>query len=96
MMLRLGNLSPEAFAERVGAEFTPEEVAYLRSVWSQKAALVGPDDFHIFDDPAISVTVGAPSSRTVAVFQAANERKPFNRELSVYLDEQWKAEGVES
>jgi hypothetical protein len=92
MNLRLGNLSPTQFAEHVGTEFTNDEAAYLQSVWSQNAALTGPDDFHIFSDPAISITVGSASSRTLEVFKAANSRTQFNREITFDLDEQYQKE----
>lgn len=90
MYLKFGNLSPEKFAERVGTEFTPDELVHLRSVWSMNATLTGPEDFHIFDDPTISVDIGSVESRTVVIFAAANARKEFNREVSFYLQEEWK------
>lgn len=89
MHLRLGNLTPEQFAERVGSEFTEQEAAYLRSVASGNANLAGPDDFHIFERPSISVTVGSPTTHVLDVFKAANARKPFNREVSFDLDNRW-------
>lgn len=89
MYLKLGNLYPEEFAERVGTEFTSDELAYLRGVWSQKAALTGPDDFHIFDDPSISIHIGSVTSRVVEVFKAANDRSPFNRAIPFSLDIEW-------
>jgi len=94
MFLKLGNLSPERFAERVGSEFTDDELTYLRSVWSQKAALVGPDDFHIFDDPTISAHIGSATSRTVEVFKAANARSPFDRAVQFSLDDDWESGDV--
>jgi len=89
MFLKFGNLSPEKFAERVGSAFTDEELAYLHSVWSQNAALVGLDDFHIFDDPSITVHIGSVASRVVDVFVAADTRLPFNREIQFSLDAEW-------
>ena len=83
---KLGNLSPEEFATRVGAEFTFEELDHLRSVWSQKATLTSDEDFHIFDAPAISIHIGSIESRTVEIFKAANARKTFGREVSFHLD----------
>ncbi len=91
MGLRMGNLSPEQFAERVGTEFTAEEIAELRSVWSQNAELTGPEDWHIFDSPTISVTVGRPGGRALATFIRANDRRPFNRRVDFDLDARWKS-----
>jgi len=88
--LRLGNMSPEAFAEKVGAEFTEEEMTHLKSVWSQQASLTGAEDFHIFEAPAISITVGSAGSKTIKVFAAANQRKVFNREITIHLDSEWE------
>lgn len=90
MNIRLGNLSPEQFADRVGAEFTSDELAELHSVWSQWAELTGPEDFHIFDAPTIFVTIGSVSSRAVEIFKAANARKTFNREVTFGLDDRFK------
>ena len=87
---RMGNLSPEAFADRVGAVFTPEEIAELRATWSQEARLTGPEDWHIFDAPSVTVTVGRPTARALAIFVAANDRQPFNRHVPVDLDAGWR------
>lgn len=89
MGIKFGNLSPEAFAAQVGATFTQDELAHLHQVWSQQGKLVGPEDFHVFDDPAISIHVGSVDSRTVEVFQAANARTEFNRPVQFYLDDEW-------
>lgn len=89
MYLRMGNLSPEQFAEKVGTEFTAEEVATLRACWSQQATLTGPNDWHAFDDPAISVTVGSRESPMVAIATAASARKPFNRPVTFDQDRRW-------
>lgn len=86
----LGNLSPEAFATRVEADFTDEEIAELKSNWSTNAELTGPEDWHIFDDPVIRIHIGSIDSRAAAIFIAANERKAFNRAVTVHLDEKWK------
>ena len=89
MFLKFGNLSPEKFAERVGSAFTDDESTYLRSVRSQNAALTGPDDFHIFDDPSITVHIGSATGPTVDVFLAANTRSTFNRPVQFSLDAEW-------
>jgi len=91
MYLKFGNLSPEKFAEKVGATFTDDELSYLHSVWSQKAALIGSNDFHIFDDPAISIHVGSTTGPTVDVFLAANTRSTFNRPVQFFLDADWRS-----
>lgn len=90
MILKFGNLSPAEFAARVGSEFTEGELAELKSVWSQGAKLRNADDFHIFDDPAISIHIGAADSRAVEIFKAANARNTFNREVTFYLDRDWE------
>ena len=90
MFLKLGNLSPEEFANRVGSAFTDDELAYLRSVWSQKATLTSPGDFHIFDDPTISIHIGSATGQTVDTFVAANTRSTFNRPVQFGLDECWR------
>lgn len=89
MYLRFGNLTPEAFAERVGASFTPAELDTLNHFWSQNAKLTGPDQFHIFDDPSITISIGSVDALPLQVFQAANARKPFNRPVDFYLDKEW-------
>ena len=89
MNIRLGNLSPREFGERVGSPFTGTEIAYLTERWSGNARLSGPEDFHIFDSPTISVTVGSRKADVLAVFVAANSRKPFNREVDFDLDDDW-------
>ena len=89
-MVRLGNLTPERFAEKVETEFTKEELDYLRSVRTGRANVTGPDDFHIFEHPAISVTVVSVDSRVIEVFMAANDRAEFNRRVHIDLDAGWK------
>jgi len=91
MYLKMGNLGPADFARRVGSEFTDDELEYLRGVWSQKAELTGPEDFHIFDSPAISIHIGSATGRVVEIFKAADARKSFNQPIQFYLDEGWKA-----
>ena len=92
MLLRFGNLSPEELAGHVGAVFTDEEITYLRSVWSKHATLTGPDDWHAFDDPAVSIHVGSAESETVRVLQASNARATWTREVHVYVDEAWRTD----
>lgn len=89
MYLRFGNLTPEAFAERVGTSFTPAELDTLNHFWSQNAKLTGADQFHIFDDPSITISIGSVDALPLQVFQAANARQPFNRPVSFYLDKEW-------
>lgn len=91
-MLRLGNLTPEQFAERVGTEFTADELAILAAARSGRAQLTGPEDFHIFDSPSISVTVGSLDAAVLGVFIAANERATYNREVNFELDDEWSRE----
>lgn len=88
--LRFGNLSPEAFAAAVGTQFTPEEIAALRACWSQQATLTGPNDWHVFHDPGISVTVGSTNSPMLEIAKAADARQPFQRKVDFELDEGWK------
>ena len=86
MLIKFGNVSPKEFAERVGSEFTADEMVHLEAVWSRNAELQSAEDFHIFDDPAISIHIGAADSRTVEVFKAANERRTFGCPVMFYLD----------
>lgn len=88
----MGNLSPDEFALRVGTEFTDNELSALRGYRSGLAKLTGPDDFHIFDSPIISVTVGSAESVVLDIFTAANERSSFNRQVDFDLDSAWRGE----
>lgn len=90
MLLKLGNLSIEKFAKIVEAEFTKEELIHLNESWSQNASLSADEDFHIFEDPCISIHIGSNESDTLKIFVAANNRKEFNREISFHLDQEWK------
>ena len=94
MYIKFGNLSAEKFAEIVGAEFTEEELQHLNKNWSRKADLTGSEDFHIFDDPAISINVGSTTSETIKIFIAANARKTFSRSITFHLDENWTKDKV--
>lgn len=93
--LRMGNLSPENFADRVDTHFTNEEIDQLRAAWSQRADLTGPEDWHIFDSPSISITVGRATARVVAILVRANDRRPFNRQVDIDLDDRWKHKATE-
>lgn len=90
-MLRMGNLTPEKFSERVGTEFTAEEIQALQVMRSGNAILTGPDDFHIFSDPGLSITVGSRDAKCIPIFVASNARKTWNRSVDIDLDEAWKA-----
>lgn len=90
--IMLGNLSPEEFARRVDAEFTDEEIAQLRSTWSQKAELTGPEDFHFFDIP-LAITFGSMDNKAMEILKAANDRKTFSRPVSGILDNGWDRSG---
>lgn len=92
MLLRIGNLSPQQFAERVGTEFTAGELKLLGRARSGNAVLTGPNDFHIFDKPGISVTVGSRRCEALEIFKAANSRKEFNRPVQFDLDDRWRDE----
>lgn len=85
MYIKFGNLTVREFAEKVGTEFTDEEVEILESHRSDPATFDDPDKFHIFLDPAISINIGAEAfESTKAIWVAANARKPFNREISFH------------
>lgn len=86
--IMLGNLSPEQFARRVDADFTEEEIAQLRSVWSQQAELTGPEDFHFFDIP-LTMTFGSMDNEAMKIVKAANERKTFSCLISGGIDSRW-------
>lgn len=95
MYLRMGNLTPAQFAERVGSEFTADELLELAGMRSGNATLAGPNDFHIFCDPSISVTIGSRDCAALELFKAANARKQFNRPVDFDLDEAWSRKPVE-
>jgi hypothetical protein len=86
MNLKLGNLTVTQFAEKVGAEFTEEEVALLETHRSDLAEFSDPNAFHIFDTPAISIHIGqvAATNEVLDVFKRANARRAFNREIGFY------------
>lgn len=86
--IKLGNLSPEAFARRVDAEFTDEEITQLRSTWSQKADLTGAEDFHFFDLP-LTMTFGSMDNQAMQIVKAANDRKTFSCLVSGAIDDGW-------
>ena len=90
MEIRLGNLTPRQLADRVGLTFTKPEMDALNNARSGKARLTGPEDFHIFEHPAISITIGSTKSVALAILLAANIRKPATQQISVSLDEEWK------
>lgn len=90
--IRFGNVGVRDFAALVGARFTEEELAHLDAARSGLAALTGAEDFHVFDDPALVVHVGSRESKTLAVLTAANSRRPFDRQVTVHLDERWRSE----
>lgn len=85
MNLRLGNLTVEQFGELVGADLTAEEIAMLETYRTDRADFTDPAKFHIFEHPAVSVVIGQVAFAEAApVFIAANDRKPFNREVGFY------------
>lgn len=85
MYIRLGNLTVQQFAERVGATFTDEEAATLEVHRSDKAQLTDPSKFHIFEDPALSITIGSDAAKSVLpIFQAADARTQFNQSVPFY------------
>lgn len=86
VLLRIGNVSLGDFAALVGAEFTDDERAHLMASRSGKAELTNAEDWHIFDAPALVITVGAADSRTAAIFVAADQRRRFEKAVSVFLD----------
>jgi hypothetical protein len=89
MIIRFGNLTPREFAQRVGAEFTTEELRHLTALRSGNAKLTGPQDFHIFEDP-LCITVGSVDSHAMEIFTAANARHGFEKRVPVALDQEWK------
>lgn len=92
MHLRMGNMSPGEFAEAVDTEFTDDELSILREHHSGHARLEGAEDWHIFTDPAIVISVGSVGNKAMEVFAAADARKTFNRPVQVVLDQAWKKE----
>ena len=85
MFLRLGNLTVKEFAKLVEADFTEEELALLESHRTSTASFTDQSKFHIFQDPAISISIGKVAlEATLSIWQQANSRKPFNREVGLY------------
>jgi len=85
MNIRFGNMTVDQFAAAVGAKFTPVQSATLESYRSDRAEFTDPDKFHIFDDPAITISIGSKAlAETKAIWLAANELSPFKREVSFY------------
>jgi hypothetical protein len=81
----MGNLTVAQFMERVGAAATPEEVEWLERSRTDTAQFTNSDKFHIFDDPAISIVIGADAmNRTIDVWKRINARQEFNREVGFY------------
>lgn len=92
MIIKFGNLTVRQFAERVGAEFTPEELELLESHRTDTAGFTDPGKFHIFEDPAISIHIGSAAQvELLPVFSAANARRTFNREITFYPIEEQEA-----
>lgn len=90
MLIRLGNLSAAELEAKAGLEFTDEERAELEAARSGQAKLTGPEDWHAFDNPGVSITIGSADSRARHIFEAANAREKADFILPVYLDEEWK------
>lgn len=85
MYLRFGNLTVQEFADRVGAVFTDDEIATLEAARNPQATVTDPGQFHIFDDPALAVTLGPDAIESVLpIFTAANDRNAFTEPVSFY------------
>ena len=85
MFLRLGNLTVKEFEKLVGTEFTEDELNVLESHRTDDASFSDQSKFHIFKDPAVSISIGVGAmASTVSVWKEANDRKPFNRPISFY------------
>lgn len=85
MNLRLGNLTVAQFMERVEGAATPDEIEWLERWRTDDANFSDPDAFHVFDDPAISIVIGAGCmNRTGDVWKRINSRRAFNREVGFY------------
>lgn len=88
--IRLGNLSAAELEAKTGLEFTDEERAELEAARSGQAKLTGAEDWHAFDTPSVSITIGSVSSRARHIIEGADLRKKANFAIAVYLDEEWK------
>lgn len=78
MLIRFGNLTVRELADMVAADLTDAEVAQLESYRTDHAVFSAPDKFHIFNDPALVVVLGADAiAPVIAIFQTAHERRPF-------------------
>ena len=84
-LIRFGNLTVQQFADKVGADFTADEIAALESQRTDHAEFTDPAKFHIFDDPAVCIVIGTEAERdALPVFCAADGRRSFNRQVSFY------------
>ena len=89
MFIRFGNLTVTHFAQRVGAEFTPEEIETLESYRTEEAEFSDPNKFHIFEDPAVCVVIGPVAlEATKSIWVGADARKQFNRPVGFYSSEE--------
>lgn len=93
MILKFGNMSVRQFEEKTGTKFTDAEVATLESYRCDDANANTTDGFHIFDDPAISVHIGAVAlEATMPIWKAAQARSPLNRAVTFYPWDRKEAE----
>ncbi len=88
--IRLGNLSAAELEAKTGLEFTDAEREELEAARSGQAKLTGAEDWHAFDTPGISITIGYQFSRARQILEAADLRKKATIALPIYLDEEWK------
>lgn len=91
VLLRMGNLSAAELEAKTGLEFSNDERAALMASRSGQAKLTGPEDWHAFDSPGISVSIGSATSQARYIFEAADIRKKANIEIPIYVDEGWKS-----
>lgn len=90
MLLRMGNLSAVELEAKTGWSFTGDERAELEANRSGSAKLTGPEDWHAFDSPGVSISIGSANSRARHIFESADIRKQAGIKLPIYLDEEWK------
>lgn len=85
MILQIGNLTVEEFIKRVDGDATTEEIDLLESYRTDKATFTNQTQFHIFDNPGISIVIGSDClGRTGSLWKKINSRKTFNREVNFY------------
>lgn len=77
-----GNLTPERLAERMGWEFTPSELEWLKAHRIENASdkdILAGDGYHIFDMPFVIYVSPTAEKKLVEILES-HEKKSRGRE----------------